>query len=607
MRPLFSLFLCFLCLSAYSSNKTFNKLAEVNKCWHEQTDVVPDALPAYADRSEREWIRTHLSLVEATLRQRDVHYLSPQQQHNRMQCLDDLHTYWQTGNFPVNDLYAYRTPIFIDRYNNFCAVGYLVKTSGSEHISRMIAAKTNLAYVREMNYPELNAWAGEHGFTTDELAWIQPGYPPTSAAAPVGGGVNGTVNELYADNAAGILYVGGSFTKVDGSIEASNIAYVTEDGGAYTWHKMGTGASGQVYAITKYSDKIFAAGVFEMGDGPHTVAWWDGSAWQAAGCLQGSIRDLVVFEGALYACGELDDCTGLFAPQYFAKWDGTSWHSIDGPWGRINTMEVMGSSLVLGGAFSYMGTPVNVIKWNPTTSFVPLVSGLNNEVNDLEVYSDTLYAACKRTHATDTTSLFMRLRPTGWATGFLSEHTMDMVYPYAGALNMNTLCGEPTGLNLGGQFSVYPMIGDFATNAYNVGDYGNWATVDGAVNKMTLFKGQLYMAGAFVTGGTGGWGGSNTVNGIARRKAPTTHVPLPADVHSAFVYPSPVHAGAPVAIENNFKAQRYALHDVTGRAVATGAIDNTSKVAIPQTAPGIYMMTLSNEAGAKVVRKIVVE
>ena len=151
MRVLVSIFLSFLFLTSYGNNATYKKLTEVNKCWADQPDVRPAMLPGYAALTEREWIRTHLSLVEGILSNRNTDHLSSAQKHNRAKCLSLLHGYWLSGNFPVNEDYATRTPIFIDKYDNFCAVGYLVKATGNEQVSRMIAAKTNLAYVKEMN------------------------------------------------------------------------------------------------------------------------------------------------------------------------------------------------------------------------------------------------------------------------------------------------------------------------------------------------------------------------------------------------------------------------------------------------------------------------
>src|SRR5687768_9679530 len=117
MKPILTLILSCCCLWAFGNNASFKKLAEVNKCWTEQKDL--PALPAYTSLNERQWIKLHLSLVEQTLRARDVSSLTAAQKQNRNKSLDDLHQYWQAGRFPVNDRYAYRTPIFIDKYDNF--------------------------------------------------------------------------------------------------------------------------------------------------------------------------------------------------------------------------------------------------------------------------------------------------------------------------------------------------------------------------------------------------------------------------------------------------------------------------------------------------------
>ncbi|MBW7914270.1 MAG: hypothetical protein H3C54_11390, partial [Taibaiella sp.] len=221
MKTIVTLLLLCITYTGFGKSKpAYEKLCEVNKCWTEQPDVNQLAYPEYDNRSEHEWIRTHLSLVEQTLRARSTSHLSAQQQANRLNALAHLNQYWHEGNFPVNDQYNYRTPIFIDKYDNFCAVGYLVKATGFEQVSRKIAAQTNLAYVREMNYPELFAWATEYGFTVDELAWIQPGYGWVSYAKPMGKGTDGEVYELYVDKAGDKLYVGGNFGKVDSTIVA---------------------------------------------------------------------------------------------------------------------------------------------------------------------------------------------------------------------------------------------------------------------------------------------------------------------------------------------------------------------------------------------------
>lgn len=331
MKRIFTTFLLFATVAtAFANEKTFRKLAEVNSCWKEQSHSVIANLPDYKGGSETEWIQIHLSLVEQVLRNKSTANLSASQKAHRTEALQHLNEYWRRAAFPQNEDYAIRLPIFIDKHDNFCAVGYLIKSTGHEDISRKISANTNLAYVREMNYPELNQWAADYGFTTDELAWIQPGYAPVHHAKALGKGVNGVVHEMFADDAEGKLYVGGAFTIADSSLATNNIAYVTEAAGVYIWHTMGAGFNGPVYAIAKHDNKIFAAGAFTMsGDSAvNNVAYWDGNEWRSAGCIFGTVKDLLEHGGNLYAAGDFDVCAAL-SEVNFARWqDDLYWQQI---------------------------------------------------------------------------------------------------------------------------------------------------------------------------------------------------------------------------------------------------------------------------------------
>jgi hypothetical protein len=523
-----------------------------------------------------------------------------------------LHGYWQAGNFPVNEDYAYRTPIFIDKHDNFCAVGYLVKASGYESVSRMIAANTNLAYVREMKYPELDTWARYNGFTTDELAWIQPGYPPTSFcySKNIGGGVDGMVNELFVDNTTERMYVGGSFVQADGTITANNVAYVTVADTTYTWHEMNMGVNGTVNAITKFGDNIWVGGSFSTaGEAPaNNIAYWDGSNWHSAGCINGTVHDLVVFGGAIFASGDFDSCTSG-GEVNFAKWDGADWLPIPGLIGRVNTMEAGASSITLGGAFTF-GTTTNAISWQPGSSFQTFYNSPQNEVMDFEVFGDTLHAVCKRTHSVDTNTLFLKLRETTWLSAATVPFSLDDFYDTLHALSFNTLCVDGTSLNIGGQFlyssPVVPAYYDWGYNSFAFA--GGTQSVDSAVNKMIIFNNDFIIAGKFKRGRAAS--GIITLNGIAKRKIVTVSVPATTTVaadNTVVIFPNPVTSGGIITIENNFHASYYSMHHITGREFARGAINKSSGVTLPPVPAGMYIITLSNDAGDKAVRKIVVE
>ncbi len=565
----------------------------------------------YTVQSEKEWIRTHLMLVEKTLRSRSITHLTQSQQANRAKDLDNLHKYWKAGNFPVNDRYSYRTPIFIDPYDNFCAVGFLVKASGNESVSRMIAANSNLAYVRNMNYPELFTWADDHGFTEDELAWIQPAYPPARHAAGIGKGTNGEIFELFADNHNGKLYVGGRFDKVDSTITANNIAYITEAGGNYTWHNMGSGINGTVHAITTFGNKIFVAGTFTEagGNSVDNVAYWDGSGWNAAGCLYGIVKDLTVYKNQLYAAGHFDVCGGL-AEVNFARWNGTHWMPLPGLTGTANTLEVVGNEIFIGGNFSYGSGGRNIIRWSDINGFQMFDNVLENEVNDIEVFGDTVYAVCSRTSPNDS-SLINKLRQNTWEQE--SPYLTSVWYTASNSVSFKTLCMQADTLMIGGSFHLTPVVGNFSINCYsllNPGGSSNWFNVDSTINKMVLFKGELIAGGCFRSGSNGSftWN-NNPLNSIARKTyGATTSVPGKDISHEKIVvYPNPYTAGR-LTIENNFGADKLTISDISGRPVASFRLKTgKEQILLPGLPGGNYVIELRNKQGTVITQKLIIQ
>lgn len=154
------------------------QLKSVNRYWiyHPIEDKIMNEEHLFS--SDRELIQFHLQQVENTLRARYTGDLSEGQKKNRLRMLDVLHDYWVKGSFPKNTAHPVRTPYFIDMYRTACAVGHLIISSGRPTFARKISQENNNGYMSELvvKYPEIIAWANEYGFTTDELAWIQPCY-----------------------------------------------------------------------------------------------------------------------------------------------------------------------------------------------------------------------------------------------------------------------------------------------------------------------------------------------------------------------------------------------------------------------------------------------
>jgi len=129
-----------------------------------------------ADDANELRVRTHLAYVERRLRAADDAHLPSALREARRRNLDLLRAYWQAGVFPAGENPAGRQPTFIDDAGRRCAVAALVEAAaGTETVARINDRYRN-AYIREMDDAALAAWIARSGFTSDEVAMIQPNY-----------------------------------------------------------------------------------------------------------------------------------------------------------------------------------------------------------------------------------------------------------------------------------------------------------------------------------------------------------------------------------------------------------------------------------------------
>ena len=121
-------------------------------------------------------LQTHLEYVERKLRNADISHLTTVQKTNRNHILNILNQYWKRGQFPKNDYFSTRKSVFIDRNGTHCAVGYLIKQTVGEAVSRQVNAKYQFASIYDIQMTELFTWANKYGLSIDECAMIQPTY-----------------------------------------------------------------------------------------------------------------------------------------------------------------------------------------------------------------------------------------------------------------------------------------------------------------------------------------------------------------------------------------------------------------------------------------------
>ena len=586
--------LIFPTFSGFGREKPIEKLIELNHYWSAHSESFQNREFSNLPTNESGWISFHLSLVEKALRSNFPAGLNNQQLQNRNRCLDFLYEYRQAGRFPQNNYLPFRTPVFIDEYDNFCAVGYLIKATGHEALSRKIARSGNLNYVKDMHYPELFSWADEFGFSPDELAWIQPTYSPLASAYPLNRGLDGEVYELFPDHNEGKLYIGGKFVYADDTIQVNNIACLTESSGVYTWHKLGNGVGGTVSAITGFQGKIYAAVKYDTS-GPTArteIVSWDGSSWLAVACVNGSVYDLVSMENDLFISGSFAVCGGS-SGHNFAKMNGGVLYPIPGLIGHVNTMKVLDSTIVLGGAFSYNNNQLNVIKWSKSLGFQTYGTAILNEVTDFELFYDTLYASCKRTSSIDSINLIINLIGNHWLP-LSNYYFQNYFYAVNPGLRFNTLCRNGNMLMTGGNFTYSPPVGRYADNCYTIrtGAFsgGYWFAVDSEIHKMVIFKNDLIVGGKFISGF-----GAPVLNRICRFPKNNVSVLENKTLTGLKFFPNPVKDKLTIDLLNSSVVSgTYKIISMDGRCLSRGLIENRPQILdLSQLSPGTYLLTVS--------------
>jgi hypothetical protein len=121
-------------------------------------------------------LHRHFETVLKILRAQDISHLPLHLQKARKLHIERLEAYAHRGIFPRNQESIAYTPCFIDHEGRECAVAHLLLQSEQSQLANKISAIANTAYVPQMQFPELEAWAADAGLSKEELTLIQPGY-----------------------------------------------------------------------------------------------------------------------------------------------------------------------------------------------------------------------------------------------------------------------------------------------------------------------------------------------------------------------------------------------------------------------------------------------
>lgn len=371
----------------------YDHLLEVNAQWANHTPARPATPVRFAQEKDR--IAQHLHLVREHLATHAPAGLSAAQATERAALLEVLDTYADAGRFPQNHVLPYRNPIFIDPQGTACAVGQLMIASGHRTLAERIDAELETGYLAEILadarfQAPVSTWATDHGFTADELAWIQPAYPPVIPWVTLGGGTNNTVNEVLTLPDGDLLVVG-TFTYA-GGVACQGAA--RWNGSGYT--AMGTLPDGVVTCAVVHEGVIHVGGSFNNGS--IDLLHWTGTAWEGETVFASKWAEVTALHshnGQLYAAGSESGFAGV-DHGVKVKQSG-NWSPLPGVLnGPIHALEFHEDFLIAGGEFTgaFLSTQNEImhVARYMNAGWHQVADGLDGTVHDLMVHDGALYA-----------------------------------------------------------------------------------------------------------------------------------------------------------------------------------------------------------------------
>ena len=217
---------------------------------------------------------------------------------------------------------------------------------------------------------------------------------------------------IWDDGSGDALFIGGEF-RTAGS---KPVGFVAKWDGL-SWSALegasGVGTDGPSYALAVWDDgggeQLYVGGDSQNagGESGFYVASWDGSDWSQLGSagsngVNGLVRALKVYDdgggSALYVGGDFTYAAGAVEVNHLAKWNGSAWAALTGPFDAGTDDDVLslavyddggGEDLYAGGRFDAAGgsASAGIARWDGT-SWTALEAGTAGIVNAMQVHND---------------------------------------------------------------------------------------------------------------------------------------------------------------------------------------------------------------------------
>ncbi len=574
----------------------YHHLVEVNEQWiHHQPESPKTNLQFDKDEDR---IAYHLELVVKTLQETAPESLSKNTLKKRKDLLEKLADYAAAKQFPINKYHSTRQPYFIDPQGTHCAVGFLMAASGNEELAQQISQKYNYNYIHEMPVKKITPWANEYGFSIDELAWIQPGYPPTDPYTAFPNGPNATVEHIeYANNAIGLV-VAGTFSEIGGSPCNQIGAFKNNN-----FTCLSNGLTGQITNIYPLYNVIYVTGMFQNNGSNYPLASLENGNWTyyAIPGRSGAEGKLAFNGGAYNTIGLVLQHSSAPSKEEFWVLDNNTWQKKLTINGQVNAHASSSEGYLLGGAFDEVTVHVpgqtdvtiacnNLIlrAFGTSDNWQALSAQVSDTVKAIKVVGGAAYIGGTCDSGQDV--CFTRL-----LNGILQPLII-----YEDYFHNNESCEirDIENINgriiLGGDFVLAPFVGTYGSHLaeYNLTYNGMVAIArfDQPVNKVASYDNTIFMGGEFTEDETSG----NALPYFAKLGVLTSITdPVPAKAIS--IYPNPVVSFA--AIDGLTSEFSYSVFDVLGKELQSGLQQPDTEIDLSGLPDGVFLLTVHSASG----------
>jgi len=591
----------FALISPNSDRPLNEHLLEVNAEWSNHLSQDAVYLEAVNFRDENERISRHLLEVCDLIDERTKTY-STDKAEIRNTLMAQLRVYANTGKFPINTNDDHRIPYFIDVYGTACAVGHLMLSNGFEAEAMLVNEEINTAYIREIPNEWLSEWMNYSALTLDELALIQPSYPPNTVWENLDENISGTIYAMW-DNGTDLI-IAGDFT-ING--EAANIA--SFDGTELTaWPQA---LNGIAQDVLMFEDKIYVCGAFQGLQSD--IAVWENEAWVYSNAVSGKTSeayDLLVMDDELYCSTSY---SGFVGYDYFVmKKNGSMWDTVGHFDEKIDCMYDIDGQLVAGGEFEnlYDGGFIEmpyIAMYDGVDTWTSPGSGLEAPVYALAEIDGNLIAAGSIFDENNDPANFIRiLIEDEWTEpsdfGFFQNeenysvkdiHVHDGDYYFSGNYNLDTFG------TFGADITKVHLLDD-EMGGYYVSPDPLLAFAAQTIHRCMVWNGSLYIAGDFAAG----LGGPAI---FARTEIESSIQDILA--LELTIYPNPTAEFVTIDLPKEARNGSYSLLDVTGRTVEQGNLNGENYKVLDANSyrSGNYFIRVFNANGEQVAQgKIVV-